>query len=210
MSEIIIPPGYVQLTHSLTHAGNTHTALVTIGGKVESAPFNQANCASHHNIFVAAMAPLWDSEITFSRTVALVGNDGPALRYEVSGTNPGTRTTGTSLPPAVSIVVRKVTAFAGRQYRGRMYLPFPSTLDFGQGGAWASGRQAAVQTLVTTLFGDMTAGTGNNLSEVTLLHADRVDSNGDPIPGSAASPTPITALQVTNFAGTQRRRQVRV
>lgn len=203
MAEIQIPPGYVQLVHSIQHAGIQHTALFSIAGKVESAPFTQANTSAHHNIVVGALASLYDSEITFSRTVALVGNDGPPNRYEVTGTNPGTRAAQTTLPPAVSVVVRKVTAFAGRQYRGRMYLPFPSTLDIGQGGSWLSGRQAAWQTALNTLFSDMTAGLSNNLSEVSLLHAA-------PQSGTIPSPTPITTLLVTGFAGTQRRRQVRV
>lgn len=203
MSELVIPPGYVLLTHSLQHTGNNHTALVTIGGKVEAAPFTQQNCTDHSTIFYDALKTLYDSEVIFSRTVALVGNDGPPIRFEKTSSAAGTRAAQTTLPPAVSVVVRKVTSFAGRQYRGRMYLPFPSTLDIGQGGSWLSGRQAAWQTQLDALFSGMTTGTGNNLNEVTLLHSP-------PKVGSTPSPTAITALLVTGFAGTQRRRQLRV
>ncbi len=203
MTDLVIPPGYVNLTYTLTHATIQHAALFSIGGKVEGAPFTQANADSCLAQAVTSLASLWDNEVTFGRVVASVGNDGPLIRYESIGTGVGTATTRTTLPPAVSVVVRKVTGFGGRQYRGRMYLPFPATVDFGQGGQWVSGRQTVWQTAAATFGAALISVAGNNLSELSLLHSP-------PMVGSTPLPTPITALLATNFCGTQRRRQQRV
>lgn len=60
--------------------------------------------------------------------VALMGTDGKAIQsYERSVTlTPGTASSN-SLPTEVSIVASLNTPFAGRRFRGRMYLPPPAT-----------------------------------------------------------------------------------
>lgn len=210
MAEVQIPVGYVQLIWSLVHTGIQHTALVTIGGKVESPPFTLANTTSCRSEFNTAYAPVHDNEVVYARCVALVGNDGPLLRYESNGTGAGTRAAQVVIPPNVSYLVKKTTAFSGRQYRGRMYLPYVSTNDVDQTGKLTTAATTLLNTANTNLLTNLVTVAGCNLSEVSLLHADRLDANGDPIPGSAPLPTPISSLAVGTFVATQRRRLKRV
>lgn len=210
MAEVQIPVGYVQLVWSLVHTGIQHTALVTIGGKVEAPPFTLANTTQCRSEFNTAFAPLHDSEVVYARCVALVGNDGPLIRYESNGTGAGTRAAGTVQPPNVAYLLKKTTSFSGRQYRGRMFIPYVNPLDTDQAGKMTSGGTTLLNTAGAALLANLVSVAACNLNEVSLLHADRLDANGDPIPGTAPLPTPIVSLAAGTFVATQRRRLNRV
>lgn len=203
MAEVQIPVGYVQLTWSLVHTGIQHTALVTLGAKVEAAPFTSANAASCLAEYRTAFLAVHDSEITYARCVGLVGNDGPLLRVEAAGSTAGTRGATVVQPPNVCYVLRKTTAFSGRQYRGRMYVPYVSPLDVDQAGKLTGAAVTLLNTAGNGLIAALVSVAGCNISEVSLLHAA-------PQSGSPPLPTPIVTMGATPFVGTQRRRLTRV
>lgn len=202
MANVTIPPGYGQWTFETQHVGIQHTAVTTLGFKVATPPYTQAQCTSAGNAWVAAMTLLWDAEVTMSRVIANIGNDGPPIRFETGLSVVGTRATVSVLPPQVSYLIRKSTAFGGRRYRGRMYIPFVAGTDIGiaQTGALVPAGVTLLQARATALLTNLVAA-GPNASELSVLHAPGLTSE--------PSPTTITALSADDFVATQRRRLVR-
>lgn len=184
------------------HAGIQHTAITTLGFKVATPPYTQAQCTAAGTAWAAAMTLLWDSEVTMARVIANIGNDGPPIRFE-SGLNlPGTRGTSTVQPPNLTYLIRKTTAYGGRRYRGRMYIPFVSQTDTGttQTGQLTSSGVTLLQARATALLTGLVAA-GPNAAELSLLHAPGKSPTG--------TPTTITALTADDYVATQRRRLVR-
>lgn len=199
MSALNIPPGYGLWTFYLQHASTQHIALTTLGFKMDASPWTQSNNDGVLASFRTAFLTLWDNEITFARLVTLSGNDGPLIRTESTGTSTGTRTATLTLPPQVTYVLSKRTAFAGRQFRGRMYLPFVSSTNVSQQGAVNATEQTIVNTAMTAFRTDVRAAAGLNVDDFYLLHAT-------PLLGSTPDPTLITSTGCGSFVGTQRRR----
>lgn len=199
MADLQIPTGYGLWTFELQHAGLQHTSFVTLGFKVLTPPYTQTNTTNALAGFASAMQPLHDNEVTYSRCVALVGNDGPLIRFESTGTTQGSRVTQNIMPPNVSYLIRKATGFSGRRYRGRMFVPFVASGAgvVSQAGQLTSGELTILQARAGGLLTNLVAA-GPNASELSLLHA--VGQTSVP------SPTPITALNADDFVATQRRR----
>jgi hypothetical protein len=198
MADLQIPVGYGLWQFSMTHATIAHTAISTFGFKVATPPYTQAQLASALSAFATAVRPIHDAEVTYSKAVALVGNDGPALRYEAAGVVAGSRTTGAIAPPNVTYLLKKTTAFAGRRYRGRTYLPFVQSLGIQQTGQLTSTEQTMFVTLAAALFTALVAA-GPNASELSILHAESPLSD-------LPAPTPVLALSASSIIATQRRR----
>lgn len=202
MADLVIPTGYGLWTFELQHAGVQHTALVTLGFKVATPPYTQAQTASALGAFATGMAGIHDTEVTYSRCIALIGNDGPLIRFEAAGVATGSRPAVTIMPPNVSYLLRKTTAFSGRRYRGRMFIPFVAQ---GPGNVAQNGQLSAAELVIltgrgTALMANLVAA-GPNASELSLLHA--VGESATP------SPTPITTLTGDDFVATQRKRLAR-
>lgn len=202
MAGISIPTGYGQWTFEMQHAGLQHTSFCTMGFKVLTPPYTQANTSAALTGWANAIKTLHDNEVTYSRCVALIGNDGPLIRFEATGSVVGTRTTLNILPPNVTYLMRKTTAFSGRRYRGRLYIPYVASgaSAVSQAGQLASGEMTLLAAACTSLITNLVTG-GTNCSELDVLHA----------PGDTAlpSPTPIVAMTADDFVATQRRRLTR-
>lgn len=99
----------------------------------------------------------------------------------------------TSSTPAVTGLIKKGTTFAGKRFRGRMYLPcaFIAEANVDNAGFIDAATLASLQTAATTAFNAFNALT--TLPE--LLHRD----------GSGA--VGVTSWTVENMVATQRRRQ---
>lgn len=197
MADLEIPTGYGLWTFYLQHTGIQHTAVVTLGFEVATPPYTQAQLASALSAWRTALQPVYDNEVKFARAVALIGNDGPPIRFEAIGTTLGTRTTVSIAPPNVTYLLRKVTQFAGRRYRGRMYLPYIASAGIQQTGELTSAESTILNTAVTALSTGLIAA-GPNAASFRLLHAS------SPL---SATPAPTTcSLQADDFCATQRRR----
>ena len=198
MADLEIPVGFGLWTFHMQHAGISHTALVTMGFEIAADPYTQAQNDSALVEFRDALAPLYDSEVTFTRLTTLVGNDGPLIRFESAGSQAGTRTTQTITPPQTTYLLRKVTGFAGRRFRGRMYLPFVSELGTEQTGQLTTAEQVLLNTAAAALqVGLLDPAT--NASTLRLLHSESTLS-------ATPAPTEIEDILATNFVATQRRR----
>jgi len=198
MADLVIPPGFGLWTFSLQHAGISHTALVTMGFSVAAPPYTQANNDAAALAFGAAIQPLYDSEVTLTRTVALIGNDGPQIRFESASSIAGTRSSQDITPPQTTYLLRKSTAFAGRRFRGRMYMPFVSELGTSQTGQLTGAELTILSARATAIAAGLVGGaTGSG--GLYLLHSESSLS-------ATPAPTAITALTAQAFVATQRRR----
>lgn len=95
--------------------------------------------------------------------------------------------------PAVSVCVTKQTSYAGKAYRGRMYVPAGYLLEseINAAGKISDAQFGSIVTQATGLLADLdTAGV-----PMYLLHR------------SAIAPTPVNDLLVRQLVRTQRRRQ---
>lgn len=200
MADLQIPVGFGLWQFYLQHTGIQHTALVTLGFEVATPPYTQGQLASALSAWRTALQPVYDAEVSFSRAVALIGNDGPAIRFEATGITVGTRSSVTVAPPNVTYLIRKTTTFAGRRYRGRMYLPYVANAAIQQTGQLLSSEVTILNT-ATTALGTGLIAAGPNAASFRLLHASS---------DLSATPTPTAcALQADDFVATQRRRLVR-
>jgi hypothetical protein len=88
--------------------------------------------------------------------------------------------------------VTKRTGFVGRQYRGRMYVPFTGLeSDISAAGNITSTPLGTIRAAVSRFYANLVA---VSISPY-LLHSD-----------AAITPTPITSFFVQQKVGTQRRR----
>lgn len=95
--------------------------------------------------------------------------------------------------PAVSCGITKQTSYAGKKYRGRMYLPagYMVESEINEGGKLSDAQFGSIVTQATGLLADLdSAGV-----PMYLLHRD------------ATVPTPVNDLLVRQLVRTQRRRQ---
>lgn len=202
MADLLIPTGYGLWTFEMQHVGIAHTAFCTLGFKVSTPPYTATHAANALAAWATSLAPLHDNEITYSRCVALIGNDGPPFRYEAVGTSTGSRATQTIMPPNNTYLIRKGTSFSGRRYRGRLFIPFVASgaAAVGQSGQLASAEVSNLTTRAAAILTNLVAA-GPNASELSLLHA--VGLTATP------APTPITTMTADDFVATQRRRLAR-
>lgn len=172
--------------------------LTTLAGEIAATPWSQADTDTLYSEMVGAVEGLYDSEWTFPQLTVLAGNDGPALRFVTTGNEAGTRSTVTSPPPNVAYLLRKNTSFAGRRYRGRMFLPGSSNGGIQQGGI-LSGAEFTLVDAAAGALDNVFQGVGSaNLSQPVLLHSE-----------APTTPTPVTSLSAELIVATQRRRLVR-
>jgi hypothetical protein len=83
-------------------------------------------------------------------TQAVMPPTNPKMAQFAAADGAGT-TTGDMLPPQVAGLIKVTTGVAGRRFRGRMYIPFPSESDSVVEGAPNAGYLAKVQPIITEL-----------------------------------------------------------
>lgn len=194
----VIPVGYVQAWLQYDLNGTTRDAFTQLGYAVATPPFGQLNA----DALILAMATSGKQCLASDSRIiggfVLVGSDGGNIRYDVLlGTAQDGSRAGSQSPPQVSLLLKKVTASAGRRNRGRMYLPGPSESDTTQGGDVASSCVSAMGNFSGDLL-TMDNEAGTNVGSPVLFH--------DTAP---TTPTVITNIVAQTKVATQRRRLVR-
>jgi hypothetical protein len=199
MADLVIPPGFGLMQLQLQHATIAHTAVCTFGFSIAAPPYTQSNNDANLAALRVSLLGLYDNEVTFQRLVTLVGNDGPLLRVESAGTGQGTRAAVVITSPNTTYLLKRTTGFAGRRYRGRLYLPFVNTLGITQTGQLSAGELTLLTSAAAALRSNIEGVPAGNVAQYALLHSTSPLSSTPP-------PTTVTALTAEAFVATQRRR----
>lgn len=198
-SNLSIPPGYAQFAFKVRNSTVGHQCIWTIGGKLVGSGLTPAQGAALMTAVGNALVPIWDSNVTQTGFHALIGNDGPAMALDVTSAHVGTGTAMQMSPPNVTYLVKKTTAFAGRAYRGRIYLPFVDNISISEAGAISGPTLTRLETAVAALMAAPGTGSSTGVSGWWLLH--RAEEGETP-----PAPTQIVALAAESVVATQRRR----
>lgn len=155
----------------------------------------ESDLAQHINGQAGLCLPFMSSDVRFSFAIAQRIFPAPRTAGTVrsGAAGPGARATD-SLPPQCCMVIRKRTGFAGRKFRGRLYMPGLSE-DDQNNGTFSGARWAGLASLwdaeLTTVF---TSGGGNSYKAVICDRTGGLRVNA------------ITTTQSTEIVRTQRRR----
>lgn len=206
-TSVVIPNTYGLATYRWTWIPAGKEFTVTMGYRDTALADDPTAAALSHYQYLTAtgsvcVAASMSTDWRFEGVTVLQRLSGGLLQTGAKLTPiTGTASTGSSINPVfVTWVVSKRTAFAGRQYRGRMYPPFldlaESQVDYN--GVINGGSVTTNNTRWNTYF------TNVNITayQPYLLHAA-------PKVGATPAPTPITAISVGSVAGIQRRRRAR-
>lgn len=101
--------------------------------------------------------------------------------------------------PQVAVLVKKSTQFAGRQFRGRMFIPGIRQAAVGDDGNLTVGAVNSVQTMVD-------AGADSLLQQHASRDVPMVLLHNEPLTGPTPVPSVIDNLFVESLVATQRRR----
>lgn len=151
------------------------------------------------NLLRDGLTPRYDASWILG-PVHVIWNDAGIFRSgDDTGTEAGTHAAAEYAPPAISFVVTKQTAQAGRRFRGRLYMPGveeSQVLDSGIIlGAEVNAWQASMDALFTSVTSDA------DVTSFALFH--------DSSTPNAQVATTITSFRVRNVVGSMRPRQRR-
>lgn len=200
---LIVPPGFMHVTQPMRHSDQSDTYNVTYGVRWDSSLHTADEALSDvDGWFRQSWDQDMDSNITFLPATAIVGNDGPPLVAQSSVNASAASRSGSSPPASVATIITKRTAFGGRQWRGRVYMPgLVNTGEAGEVGSISTARLAVLQSAAEAWLAGLAAPGGSlAITPMYLLHGTP-QSGGDP-----PAPTEVTSLLVQNIVGTQRRR----
>lgn len=181
---------------------------IVAGGFAATAPIAQAVYAA---IIASGSWTAWAAFLHTTAALAAVNlRDMRAFNMPVV-TSTGAATAGTgaglALPPGVALVVTERTAFAGRGFRGRAYLP---GLDSGAlvaaTGASSAAAGTAALNFMTAVQTAMTA-SGIALAIAEPARNAYAGRKGRAIPARAAGITAVTSMVVRLTALTSQRRR---
>lgn len=96
-----------------------------------------------------------------------------------------------AIPPQVCYLLQKVTGFAGRKNRGRMYLPGVAEPSVAASGQVTIGKLTELAALAAAALSNW----GTNGADLVILHTDPADT-----------PRPVVEMPPSNRVATQRRR----
>jgi hypothetical protein len=188
MGTIVVPPGFISVTLKGT-LKNGHKCAMQAGYSV-TAPFTQSDANALCAEVMGPLSDVWTNPGTVDGCHFIIGNDGPPLELDsTSGAGTGGRG-GAAATPQVSFLIRKRTGFAGRKFRGRMYVPCVLEADVDDVGLVSGTAQSLLATFAAAVQGPGTS----HIDQMVLLHSD------------STAPTPIVDFTIEKMVATQRRR----
>lgn len=206
-SELLIPPGFAQLTIPMRHTGLSRAAAVTFGIEYSEAdtPYSGI-CDWVLQQWGETLGATVDSEVQQGPIEGRFGQTGDEPIAAV-GTDTFTSISVDARPPAqVALLIKKTTNRGGRRGRGRMFLPWAvnetsvSELGVVEAGTLSDFQDAADGFLLA--IGTASGEDGPN--PMFLLHVQADDQST--LPGT---PSLVSSLQVQSLVATQRRRLAR-
>lgn len=192
----VIPVGFAQSNLVFGGLSAPQGAEITMGHSLSAFTGDPTDAATAiRSAFVTEVMPALSNNLVLQTVRVKFGPEATGPSGEVPGSSGGgDGSDGAS--PAVSYLVRKLTAFGGRAGTGRMYVP-----GVVEDGVHVSGDlDIAKRTELQTAFSSYLLALGAAELDPVLLHGV-----GSPL----VTPTTITALTVDAFVATQRRRQRR-
>ena len=198
---LVIPNSCANWSLTITNANGGASSRSSIAIAMEhTANLTQADIGRIANLLRDGLTGRYDSSWLLGPTHVVENTGGPVYKvWDDTGTEAGTVAAAADVSPAVALVVSKLTGFAGRSFRGRVYMPGLRETDVDESGAVAGATvnawQTAFDNLQTALIADAA------VEGVILLH-----NEGNP---NAGIPTPVTRFLVRNVIGTMRPRQRR-
>lgn len=193
---LVVPPGFGVLAYRFALAGDPEEMIVTTG--IDSTATNtglQALANARRDDFLASItAAQMGGQWTF-RGVTLRMWDGGV--FEAISGRVGTGAGDPSLPSNCAFLLKKISGFAGRRNRGRMYVPFfiGSEADVDSKGRIVESQRVAIENVFRPAFHEPTD---------VILHSKATALAPDP-----PAPTPIVRLDLDPLIATQRRRMRR-
>jgi hypothetical protein len=190
---VIIPVGFgeVTITYSLANGAD---AMNVFGIQDDSGETPNAIAGEIAALFATNVAPLLHTTAALVHCHARINRGGVFFDGDDSVRTVGGGS-GTATPPQVAVLVKKSTGLAGRQFRGRFYVPAPAASNVLETGALAGGVQAQYDTAFTNINTALIAGG----EKMFILHRT-------PKVGSAPAPTQVVDLVTDPFVATQRDR----
>jgi len=182
---------------------NTVHALVT--GIVAGVPTDLDAATAMDAYAVGAFKAVMTSAATYRGWSCRIMDQSPPFPAASYTGSTGVGTSGaTPLPGQDRPLVSFTTSFSGRAFRGRLYLPFPSTADTTAGGQPNAGMLTRMQT-VAALFGTgpiTFVNSGRSFTAVPVVYHAKAGKTG--IPAAKTATTIIAYIVRTAFA-TQRK-----
>lgn len=203
-SELLIPPGFAQMTIPLLHTGMAREAVITFGIEysTEGATLQEI-CDFVFQQWFESLGATVDSEVLQGPARGRFGQAGDEP-LAAEGTSSGNSVSTDQRPPAqVALLVRKSSNRGGRRGRGRFYIPWAvNEASVNELGAIEGTTLAAFQDAADAFLLALGTGTGEEgPTPMFLLHVQSTDQVT--LPGT---PSLVTALTCDSIVGTQRRR----
>lgn len=204
---LVIPPGFAQIALVFRLAGDAEPMVTTFGVDLDPTDTNASEALRRISIVwqtVPALSTVMSNQYRLINLRAAIGQDGgPPVQAELAADIPGGATSA-PLPQNCAILVRKRSALAGREGRGRMYIPGHPETQVDAAGVLDSTANADLSLrwpqFLTRLAAPPGAENGNTLPcPMVLLHTS-------PQLGLTPPPTPVTSLTHDSRIATQRRR----
>lgn len=201
--------GLILVDQPVAHSAVSHVAHVTLACANEGTWTAQQCADKFQDAWNGAFTATLDTEATFEKPIILLGDgtDTPATAVAANPAESGALALACP-SPQVALLLKKITALAGRKNRGRTYLPF--SVD--EAGISQSGLvigdavtdvQAACDAVLTSL----------STFDIPMVIANRlmgVDPDTDkPYVIEYTVGPPVTQYILESYVATQRRRLVR-
>ncbi len=197
---LVIPPFTSNwiITIQNNVAGESAFSSIAIGMGHQTQPLTQATVDRVSAIVRGKLALLYDDSWRIGPIKVLEGTTlGPQVWFNYLENGGAANTTPYS-SPAVAQIVSKLTAFSGRRFRGRVYLPGVPDAMVNEGGVIDTARVDFVQGRFNELLTELEADAA--IDGVALFHDSSTPSTGA---------QRVVAFKARNIVGTMRPRQRR-
>lgn len=187
---LIIPDGNGEAVCSITLPGDAGPGLVVFGFEWDNLATPDDVAASIAEIFGDHIMNRLSDETALVKVRCVINDAGTELEGVWTGNDPGL-STAPATTPQVALLLRKTTGLAGREHRGRMYLPGVPENAVETSGAIDPSFLSDTQSSVNTFMSDLTTAGHPML----LFHSD-----------IATPADTVVSLLVDGKCATQRRR----
>lgn len=189
----VIPSGFGEASVEIGIPGDAGPAYVIFGYQFPGGGSPQANANTLAGILATTpgFRSLTSSTNNIRQVVVRENYAGPFLFIANATINAFGTLAGAAPSPQVSYLLRKSTGLAGRQNRGRMYVPAANEDEIDAGGFLSAPAVADRQASADLFFNALVSAS----LPMYILHTD-----------PALSPTEVDSLEVDGKVATQRRR----